>query len=148
MEIDGQIEPLVREALTAVVKEDSERLARALAAFPDDDAALNGARTAMALAAHVLHDQAGRPPTEEETRTVAQDIASAEAWTDVTAEEVVTFLLAALRGTRVDDDVPLERVLILAYVIAGYLISSYRQDDEDWWEYLDRAEAAIESAQG
>jgi hypothetical protein len=148
MEIDGQIEPLVREALTAVVKEDSERLAQALAAFSDDDAALNGAQTAMAVTVHVLHDQAGRPPTEEEIRTVAQDVASAEAWTDVTTEEVATFLLAALRGTRVENDLPLERVLILAYVTAGYLISAYRQDDENWWDYLDRAEAAIESARG
>jgi hypothetical protein len=148
MQIDGRVEPLIREALTAVVKEDSERLARALAAFPSDEAALDGARTAVALAVHVLHDQAGRPPTEGEIRTVAQDVADAEDWTDVTAEEVATLLLAAVRGSRVDNALPLERVLALAYVITGYLISSYRQDDEDWWEYLDRAEAAIETAGG
>jgi hypothetical protein len=148
MEIDRQVEPLLRESLTAVVKRNPERLAQALAAFPDDETAVTGARIAMAVALYVLQDQSGHPPTEDEIRTVARGIVASEDWTDVTEAEVTAALSSAVTGTRADSVMPLERVLILAYVIAGYLVSFYRRDDENWWDYLDRAEAAIETARG
>lgn len=146
MKIDRQVEPLVREALTAVVKRDPERLARALATFPAGEATVSGARLAMAVALYVLRDQSGQTPTEKEIRVVAGDIAKAEDWTDVTPDEITTALNSALGGVRADSVLPMERILLLAYVIAGYLVSSYRRDDDEWWDYLDRAEAAIEAA--
>lgn len=46
---------------------------------------------------------------------------------------------------RAAEVLPMERVLLTAYVTAGYLVSFYRRDDEEWWDYLDRAEAVIQA---
>lgn len=145
MKIYEQVEPLVREALTAVVKNDAERLERAFLAFPNDDAMTNGARLATAVSLYVLSDVYGRRPTEEELRSVAEKLVQMEDWTDVTSDEVVAFLTAAYDRRRADEVLPVDRIVPLAYVVAGNLLSSCCKDGEFWFNYLDRVESAIEA---
>lgn len=144
--IDFRVEPLVREALGAVIGQDAERLQRAIAAFRHDDAMIHGVRLAAATSLYVLDDlHDGKRPTEGDLVEIADDVATAEGWTDVTAAEVRGYLQAAYAGSRVDEVLPMDRVIILALVTAANLVSSYHRDDEDWWDLLDRAEAAIEA---
>jgi hypothetical protein len=145
MEIDDQVESLAREALTAVVKSDAERLQRAFAAFPDDESMTRGAQLVTAVSLYVLSEVYGRTPTEPELRAVADKVVEMESWTDVTSDEVVSFLTAAYNGTRADQVLPLPRVGPLAYVIAGNLLSSCCKEGEFWFNYLDRAEAVLEA---
>jgi hypothetical protein len=145
MDIDARVEPLVREALAAVAGKDPERFQQAILAFPDDDAMTKGVQLAVALALYILHDQYGRTPTEEEIHAVANGVAELESWTDVSSDEVVTALTAAINRVRADQVLPLERALILAYVITGNLLASCHREGEKWWDYLDRAEAVIEA---
>jgi antirestriction protein ArdC len=145
MEIDNQTEPLVREALAAVVGKDPDRLQRAILAFPDSDTMAKGIRLATAVSLYILHDQYGHTPTEAEIRAAATGVADLESWTDVTADEVVAALTAAINRVRADQVLPVERVVILAFVIAANLVSSCHKDDEEWWDYLDRAEAVIQA---
>jgi hypothetical protein len=144
--IDSRVEPRVREALAAVAKKDSERLQRAIAAFSDDEAVIKGIRLAAAVALFALHDaHDGRRPTNEELAEIAEDMEEDEDWTDVTSDEIVKYLTAAYDKDQVDQVLPMERVIILAFVIAANFVASYRGDDEEWWDYLDRAEAVIEA---
>jgi hypothetical protein len=128
MRIDAQIEPLVREALTAVVKSDPDRLRRAFEAFPDS------------------HDIYGRRPTLAEVRSVADKLVEMEDWTDVSSEEVTAFLTAAYDGSRADQVLPADRIAPLAYVTAGNLLSSCCKEGEFWFNYLDRAESGLEAS--
>ena len=147
MRIDDQVEPLVREALTAVVKSDPERLRAAFTAFPDDEATTSGARLATAVSLYVLNDVYGQRPTRAELKSVADKLVEMEDWTDATSEEVVTFLSAAYDGIRADKVLSVNRVAPLAYLIAGNLLSSCCKDGEYWFNYLDRAESALEASQ-
>jgi hypothetical protein len=146
MKIDSRIESLVREALTAVVKRDPKRLQTAIAVFPDEHALTAGYRLAAAIALYILHDQYGRQPTPAEIRAVADKLVELEGWTDIRAEEVVRYLTTLYDGTRVDEVLPLERAFLVSYVLAGDLLSTCRHTTEDWWDYLDRAEAALEAS--
>ena len=146
MKIDDRIESLVREALTAVVKRDPERLQAAIAAFPDEHALTAGYRLAAAIALYVLQDQYGRQPTPAEVRAVADKLVELEGWTDIQSDEVTRYLTALYGGTRVDEVLLLERAFLVSYVLAGDLLSTCRRKTEDWWDYLDRAEAAIEAS--
>jgi hypothetical protein len=145
VKIDDRVEPLVREALTAVVKHDPERLQRALEAFPDDDTMTKGTQLAVAVSLYVLHEVYGRRPTEAELRAVAGKVADLENWAGVATDEVMAFLTAAFDRTRVDQILPLDRVALLAYVVAGNLLASLCKDGEWWFNYLDRVEAVIET---
>jgi hypothetical protein len=145
MKISSVVEPLVREALTAVVKGDPERLQRAFLAFPNDEVMTDGARIASAISLYVLFDSYGRRATSEEIRAVAEKVVELEDWTDITSEEVEAFLDAAYKGDKAVQVLPTGRIAPLAYVIAGNLLSSCHKEGEGWWDYLDRAEAAIEA---
>lgn len=146
MKIDDRVEPLFRETLAALVKADPERFRRALAAFPDEVAMTTAYRLAAAVAVYVLHDQYGRRPTPAEVRAVAEKAAELENWTDVTAGEVTAFLTAYYDGTVVDQVMPIERAALVSFVLATNLLMSCHRDGEWWFDYLDRAEAAIESS--
>lgn len=146
--IDEQVEALVRETLAGIAAKDPERLQRAVSAFPSDESVTTGIRLAVAVSLVVLHDvQEGAPPTSEELAEFADDIAKAEAdWTDITSEEILKLLTAAYNKVELSEVLPLERVIVLVYVIAANLLGSYRDDNEPWWDYLDRIEAVIEAA--
>ncbi|MEO3821240.1 hypothetical protein [Plantactinospora sp. B24E8] len=146
MKISSRVEPLVRDALDAAVKRDFAKLDAALKAFPDDQTTQQGVELALAVTVYVLHDIHQGKPSEAETRSVAEEIARAEAWAQPTAEETSEFLLKLVSGQPFAPSVPSENVFILAFVSAANLLSSCRRDDEEWWNYLDRAEAAIEAA--
>lgn len=146
MKIDNQVEPLFREALASLVKADAERFSRALAAFPNEQAMTTGYRLAAAVAVYVLQDQYGRQPTPEEARAVAEKTVELENWTDITADEVASFLNAFYAGATVDTVMPLDRAVLVSYVLAANLLMSCHRDGEWWFDYLDRAEAAIEDA--
>jgi len=88
----------------------------------------------------------GKRPTTAELTEVAADIAAAEDWTDVATDEIVTMLTAAYGGTRIDDALPVERVIALSFVVTANLLVSYQAEGDEWWNYLDRAEAVIEAS--
>lgn len=123
MKISDRVEPLVRNTIYAAVKRDFAKLG----------AALNGTSVV-----------ASRPTRE--TEAIAVEIAQAEAWVEATEAEVVTFLQCLVNGEPFAGVVPAENVYILTFASAANLLASWHRDDEKRWDYLDRAEAAIEAA--
>jgi len=146
MKISKRVEPLIRNAIYAAVKRDFAMLDDALKSFPDDQAVKEAVEITLAVILYVLWDQYGSKPTDAETEAVAIEIARAEAWAQPTEAEVVTFLQRLVNGEPLAGTVPTENIYILTFVSAANLLASCHRDDEKWWDYLDRAEAAIEAA--
>jgi hypothetical protein len=147
MPIDNQIEKKVREVFAAAVTQDASRMESGIRAFPDDEAVTAGIRLAAAVGLYVLGDQYGARPTREELRLLATEIAASENWAGVAADEVMTYLTAALAETSFEGLLPAARFAVLTYVIGACLLSYFHRPDEKWWTYLDRAEAELEAAQ-
>jgi hypothetical protein len=146
MKIDDRVEPFVRTAIDAAVKRDFEKLNTALGAFPDDDAVKKAVELALAVVGFVMYDVHQGKPSPEQIRVVATKLAEMEAWAEPTADEVDAFLKKLLNGQPFAPEVPPENVIVLSFVAAANLLSSFHTKDERWWDYLDRAEAAIEAA--
>ncbi|GIE80577.1 hypothetical protein Aph02nite_65270 [Actinoplanes philippinensis] len=146
MHIDSKAERLVREALDAVVKRDVARFADALVALSGPEVATAGYRLAASVVFAVLQEQYRGQPPAEEIRAVAEEVADAENWTDLTADEIETFLATYYAGATVDTVMPIERAVLVAYVLAANLLASYHNDGEWWFNYLDRVELALETA--
>lgn len=146
MKIDSKVEPLVRNAIHAAVISDFSKLEKALQGLTDDESARKAIELAISLVYFLMVDIHEGRPTEDEIRGIAAGVAQVEAWARATEEEVATFLLHLMKGESLAGAVPTENVIVLTFVVAANLLSSCRRDDEQWWDYLDRAEAALEAA--
>lgn len=146
MKIDDKIEPLVREALDASVKEDTERLDAALKAFPSEDARRKGLELTVAIAFGVLVDSHDGKPSPEQLRHVAQTVAQMEHWAGVTQDEAHAYLSALVKSESLAA-LDSETTVLLTFVITASLLSSSRKlkQDEWWFNYLDRIEAQLEA---
>jgi hypothetical protein len=144
VKIDEQVEPLVRTVLEAAVRRDRAQLETALRAFTTDDAVRKGVELTLAVAGFVLIDAHGGKPDDHQIRVDAEKIAKMEEWAVPTADEIHTLLSRLLSGQSLTHQLPAESVIVLAYVVTASLLASLALKEENWWNYLDRAEAAIE----
>jgi hypothetical protein len=145
MRIEAHVEPLVRATLDAAVKRDFGKLRTALAAFGDDRTAQQAIELVLAVCSFVLIDIHRGTPNSGQVSGLAEDIADMERWAEPTADEIYTFMTKLLSSEPLAESMPAENIVILGFVVTGSLLSSFRKDDEDWWDYLDRVEEAIET---
>ncbi|MEH1017628.1 hypothetical protein V6U90_31710 [Micromonospora sp. CPCC 206060] len=101
---------------------------------------------ALGVTLFAMRDIHDGEPSPEETEAMAVEIARAESWARPTEAEVIVFLRRLVAGEPFGGAVPAENVVILAFVSAANLLASCHRDGEEWWDYLDRAEAALERA--
>ncbi|WBB80069.1 hypothetical protein O7606_01330 [Micromonospora sp. WMMD882] len=146
MKIDDRAESLMRTATYAAVRQDPAQLDEALKSFPPDEVARQAVELALAVILFVLTDIHHGRPDDDEIREVVDEIVEDESWARPTTAEVWDFLSRLVRGEPFADAVPPENVVVLAFVCVANLLAANREDDEKWWDYLDRAEAAIEAA--
>ncbi len=149
MRIGQDVEQVVRSILLAVIAEDADELKTqvdALVELPEQSSVAEGVRLAAAVSIHALIDLFERVPTADEMRTLSEDLANDEPWLDVTSTEIETLLRAFVEKRQPDGTLPPERVAVLSFFITASLLSAGHNDDEKWWQYLDRIEAAIEAA--
>jgi hypothetical protein len=142
MRIDERVEPLVREILTGVVKRDEDRFIRGLEALPDDTAAAKALELAVAVTSFVMAEQYGRVPNLNEIQRVAAAVADAESWSGLTEAQLAEALTAMVE-TRSANLEP-QAVVAAPFVLAGYALSVGAEDNEWWFNYLDRVEAKLE----
>lgn len=146
MRIDDEVEGIVRDALDAAVKRNPTKLNNALRCFPNDAAVQSGVELALAVASFVMIDVHAGRPTGAQIRAVADKAAEMENWAVASPDEVFDLLNNVLSGTPFPASAPPEDVIILTFVVTANLLASFRTEDERWFAYLDRAEAAIERA--
>jgi hypothetical protein len=148
MQIDEHVEEAVREAYRAVIAKDGPRLVNAFRDLSEDDA-----RTAVAyglfVCGFVVKDVLRDGITEQNLdQLAAAIIASESAWVDLgSAEDLAALLRAAATGDTSFAEVrDRQDVVGKIFVCGGYLLTSYRRDDQHWWDYLDEIWAALEAA--
>lgn len=138
MRIDERIERHVRQAYDAVATEDGQALAPAFEGLSQEDAA-----TALGYSRFVIgfivNDVLREGASEADLNGIAERAIEATAeWIDLGDRAVVVSLLrAAANGDPAMRGVPPEDVLGYTFVVGGYLLQSYRLDEQHWWEYLD-----------
>lgn len=158
MEIPRHVEMKVRNAFGAVINENWDGVAEALKGLePEEGAVALG--LAVYACGYVVDDiylntakSGDGAPSFEELRDLASGIVNvlAERGAGVIGEveEVAMFLALAWERLR-DDPEPdpdslkgldPRSVIYLAFMCGGYLLAVFRRDDQDehWWEYLDR----------
>ncbi|MGH3712486.1 MAG: hypothetical protein ACRDT4_03360 [Micromonosporaceae bacterium] len=148
MEIDERVEPLVRKALNAAVKRDTDRLDAALKAFPDVEARQKGLELAMMIAIAALYDSYGGKPSLEQVGQVANLLSETEEWSGITAEDAFKYLRTVLAGESIAEAFDHEVAVPWTFVVTAALLSSSEQkrEGEFWFNYLDRILMQLETA--
>ncbi len=143
MKIDDAVEPLVRQVLDAAVKDDDDRMAAALRAFPDDDARRKGLELAVAIGYVALMDAHDGNPSPEELKHTAAALAEMGAWAGVTENDARTYLTALPQGTLAEKFDPDTAVKLVFVNTANLLAGSPKAEGQPWWQYMDRVLATI-----
>jgi hypothetical protein len=126
-----------------VVKRNGEAFIRAMEQLPDEDMAIKVGQLAVAIVEYVILDLHDGRPTDDEVRQIAEAAAEAEPWAGLAPETFVEAITAVLdhREARLEPRV----MAVVPFILAGYALAAGAEDDEWWFKYLDRVEAALES---
>lgn len=137
----------VRELIGAALRVELDKL------DADLDRMLDDARTdAIGHAAVIawfvtVDDNDGKVPSAEDLRAVAEDAADIEDRVNLSADAIHTYLSKCVFGdVSPFDALSAEDARRLPFIVAGNLLASVRADGEEWYEYLDRVEAAVAAA--
>lgn len=94
-----------------------------------------------------VDDNGGKVPSPDDLRETAEDAAAVEDRAKLSVETVYTYLSQCVFGdVSPFDALSLADAKRMPFIVAGNLLASVRRDGEEWYEYLDRVEAAIAAA--
>ncbi|MGV9214734.1 hypothetical protein ACTFTM_22970 [Micromonospora sp. RB23] len=147
MRIDERVEGAVREAYRAVIAKDGDRLAAAFAGLNDEEAQM-AVSYAVFVVGFIVRDVFRNGATEADLSDLADKIiASERTWVDLGArDELAGLLAAATSGNVAASSTARADVVGNTLVAGGFLLTSFRLDDQRWWDYLDEIWAAVEAA--
>lgn len=149
MDIDGRVEPLVREAIDAAVKKNLDRLHAAFTEISDGGTVTSATDLVRAVCAKAVLDTFhGQRPTYAQIDSLAGDIAFEEGWARVRKNDIATLLNNALSDEEpaYHELSPDEEVALPFIVAANLLTENSEPSDGDWVDYLDRVESTITAA--
>ncbi|WBB79300.1 hypothetical protein O7606_24535 [Micromonospora sp. WMMD882] len=147
MRIDDRVEQRVRETLHLVVKRRKGEFEKALRDFPDEQTRTASLELLVAVSLFVLLEAFEGRPANSDLDDLAEELAHMEDSLPFTEDEYRAFLLAILDGVPLESALPPNVSVILAFVVAGSLLSSRQKPEGEWWfDYLDKIEEAIEQA--
>jgi len=148
MQVDAQVEPLVRAALGAAVDKDPGKSEDALRAMVDrgDAVVRQGLNLALAIGLAALFDIHNGRPSDEELQDLAESFTEMESWAEFDHDTSLTFLTALADQRSPENVLPPETVTRLVFVVTAWLLAGFLQEDEHWYEYLDKILDTLESA--
>jgi hypothetical protein len=147
MRVDERIEPRLREAYSAVIAKDADRVSAALRGMSNEDTA-----TFLGLGLYVcgfiVNDIYKESVTDANVRELAEKIIAKQSdWMDIGEPEVVAaFLKAAATGDTRVASLGGEDLTGLTIICGGHLLGYYRLEGQRWYEYLDEIWSAVEAA--
>lgn len=149
MQIDPRVEERTRELLGFALRAEFKDFERVLTNMPDDDTLRNALGLAAAISAYVVvDDNAGREPSNDDLREVANTAAEVEDRYVIDADKTYEYLRRCVFGTEtVTEVLSTTDAVNLPFVVAANLIGSTTDTDngQKWPERLDEIEAAIEA---
>jgi hypothetical protein len=147
MKIDDEVEKKVRDTLHWAVKQKPDELNAALQGFADESVRLAALELLAQISMYAATDAFNGKPTLDQIRALAVEVAEAEAWASLSADQVSAFLAAVIHGQPGGMHLTADEYVALSFVVAASLLSSQPKPEGQWWfDYLDKVEAAIESA--
>lgn len=148
MKIDERVEPLIRDALHSAVKRDIDRLDTSLKAFRDDASRRTATELLMAISAYVVLDlYSNQRPTGEQLDALAAKVAQEESWSDLTPEEIATYLHTVL-GESTEPPLDPDAGVLMIFIVTASLLAGRPKPEGKWWfNYLDEVEGALEAQQ-
>ncbi|MBO4207455.1 hypothetical protein [Micromonospora echinofusca] len=147
MIIDDEVEQKVRDTLHWAVKQKPHELDQAIRSFTDERTRLAALELLVQICRYVSVDAFGHIPSTEEIDALAFEVSETESWASLTKDEVATYLNTVVHGHLSGATLPSERFVTLSFTVAASLLSSQPKPDDEWWfDYLDKVEAAIETA--
>ncbi|MEU4529770.1 hypothetical protein AB0F49_16220 [Micromonospora ureilytica] len=147
MRVDERVEEAVREAYRAVIAKDGDRLAAALAGL-DEREAETAIRYAVFVVGFIVKDVFRNGVAEAELLGLADKvIASESSWVNLgPREDLGRLLAAAASGDIASSTTDRADVVGNTFVVGGFLLTSFRLNDQRWWNYLDEIWTAMEAA--
>jgi hypothetical protein len=148
VQVNMQVEPLVREALGAAVNRDPDKSgeARRTVLAAGDETLRDSTNLALTICALALFDiYDGAKPSDEQLGDLATTFVAAEAWAQFDEQTVLRFLNALAEGTPADQVVDPEVLVRLAFVVGGWLLAGFLTEGERWNDFLDQILDTIEA---
>jgi len=145
MQIDPRIEQPMRNALSAVVKRNEALFDQEMRQgfFQFDEAARRDTLAiVMLIGACALEQIYSGKPSASQIQVLAAELADIHQWTGLTEDDFIS-VLTVLAGSSKPAVDP-ESGVVLCFVTTASLLSGGAPPGIQWWEFLDRAEAAIE----
>jgi len=148
MVIDKKIEASVRSLLNAAVKSDESAFEDAARSLSDGESQTKALELAVAICLYVIFDTYDGKPTAGDVEEIAQAVVEMGSWATLTSQEVSKFLGSVLNGKALAEVFDPQSAFFLTFIITGSLLAaSPKISKGEWWfNYLDRVEAAIETA--
>lgn len=137
MQIDPEVEAHLREAYSAVIGRDGDRMA---AAFTGLDVTQSEEALSLALfvVAYIARDVYRHGPTDDDLIVLANQVAGSETnWVRIDRAQVAELLRVALIGESPRAVLPPNDVAPLAVVVGGHLLGAFSLDGQSWWQYLE-----------
>lgn len=132
--IDRDVEKLVRKVLHGVVQSDSAKFEAALQEIPDSHIS-SAVSLALAIDRTVLSDFSQDSTSPERLEYLSSEFVKMEDWynaRDLPVKEFLSWIQGGV-GPSPDSDV----VGLLAFLVGGWLLSAFLEDDAEWYDYLD-----------
>jgi hypothetical protein len=138
MQIDERIEERVRRAYDAVAIEDGQILTQAFEGLSPEDMA-KALNYGLFVVGFITNDVLRNGASDADLAGIAERaIESESSWIELGPKDALVALLrAASKGDTPVPGVPPEDLAGFTFVLGGYLLQSYRLDNQNWWEYLD-----------
>jgi hypothetical protein len=146
MRIDERIEEVVREAYRAVIAKDGERLVSTFRGLSDEDSK-KAIGYGIFVCGYIIGDVFRDGVKDEQLRDLAAKIVASESdWVDLgSPDDLANLLSNVAKGEAPFDNVPSEDALGTLFVCGAFMLTSFRLDRQNWWDYLGEIWAAAES---
>jgi hypothetical protein len=146
MQIDESVEARLREAYSAVIDRDGDRMAAALREL-DQSQSEHALHLALFVCAFVTKDVYRDGPTEDNLLELGRQIVDGESgWVPLDLDKIAELLRAALKGDVSLATVDPAEVPPLAIIVGGHLLAAFRLKDQRWWQYLEEIWEALLAA--
>lgn len=147
MAIDPKAEQACRTMLGHAIRHELDELADDLRTAGDQGFAACIPLWVFA-SAYVALDVSGRWPTDADLHEIAARAAASATRLDISEQEIYEYLSGvALGSRRLDELFTDEGVGTIPLYATANLLSKFRPQEKEWWEYLDQIWDAAETAE-
>jgi hypothetical protein len=140
VKINPEVERAVRRILAGAVAEEPDRFETGMLALADKGDAFAGEALVLVVAidsAALFSIHEGHRPDDEQLRYLATAFEESQAWAQIDHEVALKFLAAIADQIPVQDALPLDDLVEVAFVVGAWLLTAFLPEGKDWTDFLD-----------